>query len=94
MVLPAILDEYREAQEARFPGAKRRVQAEACGQRRTRSGGELPVTSLPVPGPSDYWLHVRSAGQDKPVVHSVPVWETMSGHQASMQQFIRAIRVA
>src|SRR5262249_49893566 len=29
LVLPALLDEYREAREARFAGAKRRVQAEA-----------------------------------------------------------------
>jgi hypothetical protein len=39
-------------------------------------------------------LHVKSAGQDQPVVHSVPVSGTICGHQASMQQFMRRIRVA
>jgi len=84
-VLPALLDEYRERKSTvPWRQAACAGRAEACGS------APGPIQGLP----SDYWLHVKSAGQDKPVVHSVPVWETMSGHQASMQQFIRAIRVA
>lgn len=35
------------------------------------------VQRLPVTPRGNYWLHVRSDGQDKPTVHSVPVCETI-----------------